>query len=237
MRHRAEQRRLERVAPSQRLCFERLALEPAALDDDGQQGRERRQEPAPHGVVHGRLLVHEEGGDAAEPGLDRQRPLARLRRLLAEIEAELVDAEDAAREGREPAELLVEGPAAQQVQRGLGESMRLGSPLFGVLPPRPGPRRERAHRERDGEVDGEREPVLALPQVERVVRRQEEPVERQHARHGDDSGKRRAPDDRNRQHGEDVERSEAERRHVRLEQLDDAAHGRDRTRAREDAEQ
>ncbi len=135
------------------------------------------------------------------------------------------------------AELLVERPPAQQVERRLGERMRLGAPLLGVLPPRPRPSSERAHGERDREIDNEREPVRAVTQLERVRRRQEEPVEREHARHGDRGRERRPPDDRYGKHGEDVERPEAQNGHVRLERPDDQTHERDRSRARQDPDQ
>ena len=52
---------------------------------------------------------------------------------------------------------------------------------LGRLPPCV--RRERAHAHGDDEVDGERDPVLRLGEMERMGWRQEEPVEGQHADH------------------------------------------------------
>ena len=46
---RAQDRRLDRVAPAQRLGLERLALQALAVDRDGEQRRERGQEPPPRG--------------------------------------------------------------------------------------------------------------------------------------------------------------------------------------------
>ena len=195
------------------------------------------QEAAADGLVDGRLLVEEERRHAAQPRLDGQSLLALPRRLLAELEPRTLDAEHAGGERREPPELLVERSAAKQIERRLGQRVRLGPPLLGVVPTRPGARGERAHGEGDHEVDGEREPVLALLQVERVVRRQEEPVEDEHARDRDDRGERRPPEDRDRQHREHVERAEAEHGHVRLEERDDGAHEHDDAGTRQHAHQ
>ena len=237
VRYRAQERRLERVAPSQGLGLERLRLEPAALGDDGEQRRERRQEALPYGFVDRRLCVEEEGRHAPQPGLDRQSPLAFARWPFAELEPRALHAEHAGGQSREPSELLVESPATQQVERRLGERVSLGTPLLGVVPPRACPSGERADRDREHEIDGEREPVLALLQVKRMVRRQEEPVEDEHARDRDEHCKGRPPEDRDREHGEHVERAEAEHRHVRLQQRDDRAHEHDDAGARQHSHQ
>ena len=67
-----------------------------------------------------------------------------------------------------------------------------------------------------------------------MVRRQKEPVEGEHARNGDDSGERRAPEDRDRQHCDDVEGAETQHRHMRLQERDNRADDHDRSGARED---
>ena len=205
-------------------------LEPAALGDDREQGGERRQEAAPDRLVDRRLLVHEERRDAPQPRFDGQGLLALLRRLLAELQSCALDTEHARRERREPPQLLVEVRPRSRSSAASASACASARRCSASSRSRPRPRRERAHGERDGEVDGEREPVLALRRWKRVFWLQEEPVEDEHAGDGDDRGERRSPEDRDGQDGEHVERAQAQHRDVGLEQCDDRAH--DRTTAR-----
>ena len=72
VRHRAEQRRLDEVAPAQRLGLERLLLQPVALDGDGEQRGERGQEAMPRRDVRIGALRHVDRAD---------RPVGRLERM------------------------------------------------------------------------------------------------------------------------------------------------------------
>ncbi len=151
-----------------------------------------------------------------------RRPVGR-----PELDLGGLDAEDGGRPGRDLVELLVELAPAQQLRRELGEQRRLLLALLGGRGAPPGARRELADDDGGGEVDREREPVLAVRQRERVDRRQVEPVEGEHARHRDDERERQPVDHCDRQHGEDVEHAEAEHGDVRLEELDRRGDDRD----------
>ena len=85
---------------------------------------------------------------------------------------------------------------------------------------------ELAHDNRGHEEDRERDPVLRLPQGERVQGRQEEEVEGEHAHERDADGIGEAVEDRHRQHREEVERPEAEDRRDLVQPVDRAAHDR-----------
>ena len=76
--------------------------------------------------------------------------------------------------------------ALEERSRDCGQERGLvgAPPSLGLA--RAGPRRERADDERRYEVDRERDPVLPVTELERLRRRQEEPVERKHARQRDE---------------------------------------------------
>ena len=217
MRDRAQERRLDHVAAPERFRLERFRLERGPADGDGQQGGERGQESPHDGGVRRGGRVDEQRRHPAQVDLDPRR--RRAQRVCGQV-GELV-------------QLGGELGAAQQVAGGLGEHGRLATPLLGVLLPAACARRERADDDRSDEVDGEREPICAVAQLQRVLRRQEEPVEREHARDRDRNGEAEAPCDRDRQHGEDVQHAEAEHGHVRVQRLDRAGDDDDRADARQ----
>jgi hypothetical protein len=132
--------------------------------------------------------------------------------VLTELDPH-VDAEHA---GDEPGDLLELG-AAQHSPSGFCEHGGLAFALLGGFRPASHARGERADDECRDEEDGEGEPVRSVAQLERVRRRQEEPVEGKHARHRDSRRECEPPEHRDRQHSADVEHAEAEDRHVRLE--------------------
>ena len=102
-----------------------------------------------------------------------------------------------ARGARRDAIELVGHRSPTEERRGdSGEERGLALTLLGVGRPLPGSRGEPARDDGDDEVEDEREPVLALAEVERVRRWQEEPVEGEHARDGDGQCVREAPTDR-----------------------------------------
>ena len=51
MRDGTQEGSLHEVAPAQRLCLERLLLEAAAVERNGEQRRQRRQEAMPDGEI------------------------------------------------------------------------------------------------------------------------------------------------------------------------------------------
>ena len=81
-------------------------------------------------------------------------------------------------------------------------------------------RRQRADAHGRDEVDGERDPVLRVAQLEGVPRRQEEPVERQHADDRDRHRVTEAAERGDRQHREEVEHAETEDRRDRAQRVD-----------------
>ncbi len=86
---------------------------------------------------------------------------------------------------------------AEQMPGDRRQKRRLPLALLGVGRAPPRARRELADHDRGHRVGGEREPVLGVRQRERVHRRQEEEVEREHAR-GRDRGATSAPPRRSR---------------------------------------
>jgi hypothetical protein len=77
------------------------------------------------------------------------------------------------------------------------------------------PHGELADHDRDGEVDGERHPVLGLPQTQRVHRLEEEEVEGEHARDRHEERRPETENHRRRHHGQQVKDTEAQhRRHL-----------------------
>ena len=121
----------------------------------------------------------------------------------------------------DPAELGLERLPTEQVPGDLGEQRGLPLALLRVGGPAARPGGELADHHRRHGVDGQRKPVLRVAQRERVRRRQEEEVEREHAPGCDRQRPRDAPGDRHRQHREDVEHAEADRRRERLERPDE----------------
>ena len=132
MRDRAEQRRLDEVAASQRLRLERLALEARAVERDAEERRERRQEPAADDGVRLRVDRRVDRADDAAVDLERRRHVRVSAVLLPELDLRALDTEHLGGATADPVELVLERPAAEQVSRDLGEQRRLALALLGV---------------------------------------------------------------------------------------------------------
>jgi hypothetical protein len=145
----------------------------------------------------------------------------------------VVDAEDLGCRTGHLADLVLQATAAQEVGREAGEHRGLPLALLGGRSAPPRPRSELADDDGGREVDRESKPVLAVGKRERVPRRQEEPVEREHARDRDGQREAESPEDRDRKHGEDVEHTKAQHRHPAFEQGDHRGDRRHRARARQ----
>ncbi len=105
----------------------------------------------------------------------------------------------------------------------VGGEGRLAPLLLRLRGAAPGARGERADADRDDEVDGERDPVLRLGEMERVGRRQEQPVEGEHADDRDTTTANRSPQiAATGSDGEEVEHAETEHRRDRIERVDRA---------------
>ncbi len=134
-------------------------------------------------------------------------------------------------------ELIVQPRAAQELDSDVCEQRCLELALLSLGPLSSGPRGQGADDDRRHHVDEQREPVAAVGERERVHRRQEEEVEREHARdrHQDRVGD--APEERNRQDSEDVEHAEAEHRDEVVENGNRRSDDGDRERPGRDAGQ
>ena len=88
--------------------------------------------------------------------------------------------------------------------------------------------------DRGDDVHGECEPVAPFGKSERVQRREEEEVEREHARDGDRDGEERPPEDRDGEDCEEIEDAEAQHGHHAVEELDGDRHGGDQARTGHD---
>src|SRR5262245_2363527 len=118
------------------------------------------------------MLVRVQGSDLPRPGQERVGRLIGLRLArLPEDDLGLPDVEDLSRTVRDPAELFVEAPAFEQVRRDLGEQARFALALFRRDGAALRARSELTDDDSGPEVDGERDPVLRLPERERVERR------------------------------------------------------------------
>ena len=130
--------------------------------------------------------------------------------------------------GRDPVELGAHRAMLEQRGRDLRQERRLlGSPA------RTGG--ELGDDDRDDEVDGERDPVLAVAQRKRVDRGQEEKVEDELARDRDGDRVEQAPEDGDRQHREDVKGAQAEHGRHGPKGVDSARDESDRRDAEERA--
>ena len=144
MRDGAQQRRLDEIAAPQRLGLERLALEPVAVDGDGEQRGERRQEAPAHGDVRVGALRRVERADRAAGDLERSEGALAgggRRGAPSSIVADSTPSTAAARRAIS-LELLLELAPAQELGRELGEQGRLALALLrrGRAPPRRAPR-------------------------------------------------------------------------------------------------
>ncbi len=212
---------LDRVATSERLGLERVAGQPLPLAGDGQQRGEGRQEPPLDG--EGRLLALARVERPDLPPVDGER-MGRLARALthppAERDAHRRNAEYFRRPLLDALELVVQPRAAQQLGGDVCEQRRLELALLGLGSLSAGAGSQAADHDCRHHVDEQREPVAPVRESERVDRRQEEEVEGEHARDGDDHCVGGAPEQRDREHGEHVEHAEAERRDEVVEDRD-----------------
>ena len=125
--------------------------------------------------------------------------------------------------------------ALEQRAGDLGEQRRLARAALGLGLAAARAGGEPADDDGSDEVDGERDPVLGVGEPEGVLRRQEEPVESEHARDGDRQRVGEAEEHGDGQDGEDVEDAEAEHRREGLEREDRASHDGHRREARQHA--
>ena len=131
-----------------------------------------------------------------------------------------------------PAQLALDVLVLEQSDGHVREQRRLALALLGLRRAPARTRREAADDDRGDEVDPEHDPVLGVAERKRVPRRQEEPVEREHAGDRDGNRVRKTPDDRHREHGEQVEHAEAEYRRDRPQPEDQARRRGNRDGAR-----
>ena len=117
--------------------------------------------------------------------------------------------------------------ALEQERGDVSRQRRFSAALLGLLRAPASASRQPAHADRCDEVHGERNPVLGVCEAQGVRRRQEQPVEREHAHDRHRDGERQAPDRRHRQNGEEVENAETENRCHGLEGEDGCAGQRD----------
>ena len=237
VRHRPQQRRLDRVASPQRLRLERLLLELLAVERDREQRREPRQEPPRDPLVGRSRSRHRDRPErAARPRRAGRRPRRATGAARAERDPGVRDPEDAGSARRDPVELVGDDAAAEERRRHLGEQRRLALPLLRLAARSTRTRRELARDDRDDEVEDEHEPVLPLTEMKRVGRLEEEPVEREHARDRDRECVCEPPADRDEQNREDVQRAEGEHRDPLVEDADRSGDERDRADASQHAD-
>ncbi len=233
MRHGTQERRLDEIAPAERLRLERLLHEATAVERHGEQRSEGRKETVPHADVGIGVSRHVEGSDAAAVDLERDGRIDATAMPRPELHLCARDAEHAGRLRSHPAELRLERLATEQAPRDLREQRRLTLTLLRLGGAATRPRRELADDERRNGIDSQGEPVRRLLQRERMGRRQEEEVEREHARDRDRKRPADPPRHGDWQHGEHVEHAEGKRRREGLERPDEQrghCHRRDRSR-------
>jgi hypothetical protein len=102
--------------------------------------------------------------------------------------------------------------ALKQDRRDLGEQGGFVCPLFRLGGTFPRSSRQLADDYCRHEVNGERDPVFGVGELEGVLRRQEEPVEGEHAHKRGAERVWKAADDRDRQDREQVQDAEAQNR-------------------------
>jgi hypothetical protein len=223
--HSAENRGLDRVARAQPFRHPRLALELLAIERDRKQRGEGGDEAANRRLVGPCSARNGERPDGAPSRTKLDRVSLRLR---PELDAGARDFEHGCGRLADPAELAEQVLALEERDRELTEDGLLPLSALGLGRAAARARGEVADDERRGQVDSERQPVRALGQAERVLGRQEEEVEGQHARDRDEDGIPPAPEDGDRQDGEDVQRAEAENRDAATEDEDPSGHENDR---------
>ena len=227
---RAEQRRLDRVAPPQRLRLERLACETLPVDRDAEQRRERRQEAPPGGGPAGLGVARAESSRHA-----CRRPAAGSCRGRSSSAG---PSSIVASLGLE--RCAASGPRSARARRARRRARAARPAISASSADSSARRRERAASSLTTTDVTTKTPSAnqfrESAQRERVHRGQEEEVEREHARHrGRDRG-RQSREDGDRKHGEQVEDREAQDRDVRLEQPDHHGHRRHERRAGRNAE-
>ena len=129
-----------------------------------------------------------------------------------ELDPALRGPEDSGDLGGDVSKLVLDLARLEQSARHVGEQRRLASAALGLSLPATRARGKPADDDSRDEVDGERDPVLRVVELERVRRRQEEPVEGEHARDRDRQRVGQPEEHGDRQDGEDVEDAEAEDR-------------------------
>ena len=133
--------------------------------------------------------------------------------------------------GQGRAQVVADGVEDRGLDR-VGLAERLCFDGLARQPPRA--RCELTDDDADRQVDGERDPVLGLAERERVHRRQEEEVERQHRGDGDRNRVGEPVDDSDRDDGEHVEHAQADDRSDRAQRIDGAGYDSDSADAEHD---
>ena len=245
MAHRAQDRRLGDVAPAERfrlegfplaasLALHRLVCERLTVEGGREQGREHGAHAPRDLCTRPRRSVEDEDADAAIAG---PQLVGSLPAVLAgghvELDAGGVGAEQERGARGDRVEAAPHVRTVEQERRRVGCEQRLASLLLRVVGPALRAGGQPADADRSDEVDGEDDPVLGVGEPKRVGRRQEEPVEDEHADDGDRHGVGQAPEGGHRQHREDVQAAEADDRSERVEDEDGTAHDCDGAEAEE----
>ena len=217
---RLQHRRLDRVAPSQRIGFDRLVRQPLPVDGDLDEGGQGGKEPASLGDVGRLAFGNVQRADQALVDLQRMWRLACRRCVPTELDSRPGDAEHVRGANRDRLELGSKVLTTEQVGGDVGEEGRLALTLLGLCRPPADAVGEQAHRDRHHDVRGERKPVRSVRKRETVQGRQVEPVEREHACDRDRDRVSHPPERGDDDHREDVEDPEAEDGDERLEELD-----------------
>ena len=112
---RPEHVRLDRIASPQRLGLECLSLELLAIDRDGEERRQCREEPPHHLAVGRPRCRRRERTDAPSVDLEGEAPcVGQRRRPVSEGDPRVIDAENGCRSRGYSVELARDGPAAEQ---------------------------------------------------------------------------------------------------------------------------
>ena len=223
MGDRAEHGRLDRVAPSERLRLEHLALEQLAIDRHREQRRERREEPLHDAAVSaGPGARCRERADRAPVNLEREGDsVGKGRRRIAESDPRVRDAEDARGARRDPVELVGHGAAAEQRRCDRREERCLALALLRLraraVVREPRARSSRRRRRGTGTSTSQFSPSVRWKVC---VGGRKSQLKASMLATATGSGIGKPPADGDRQHREHVERAEAENRRPVVEDAD-----------------
>ena len=243
MADRAQNGRLHGVAAAKRfrlecvaltLCLARtgLARQPFAVERGGEERCEHRADSCCDLGIGAPRCVEEQPTDDAIARAKLDPSLAEVGcSTRIELDPAMRRPKQAGGPRRDGLEARLDLDALEQERGDVSRQRRFSAALLGLLRAPASASRQPAHADRRDEVHGERDPVLGVREAQRVRRRQEQPVEREHAHDRHRDRERQAPDRRHRQNGEEVENAEAENRCYGLEGEDGCAGERDRAEA------